>query len=1001
MKNFIPKHSKYLLLSLLLAGLYSCFQPATQHSHTRASDPWVFRSVLDEKARMITLALDSNLWVAYDAQYASLYRAWKGGVDLDGAVYTYRHGPQPTSLGNPYFQGKEQQAWKIRANGQMITPEVSYKGHRFEHGGVILSYDISHNGHKIHIEEHPEYIRTANGDHGFERNFHIEGVPEGSELILLSNLESVSMNGIQTDAHFETDQQSESIIPGEHVFSYEGKLVLGNGHSYFKVWLIDEPVQDAAVAMETEEIHPGLALIDQSDCRSCHNPNVKTIGPAYVEIAKKYPTNGQSVQSLARKVINGGSGVWGETMMTPHPQLDYKDVRSMISYILTLDGEPPYLGESGLPNSDITISDDPLSTPENQGLIASVYLFEEGPDAIPEFDPNDQAAASVIVPLVYATEDEHFRELKNAHHFYIRFSGFIDIPEDSKYDFRLSSDDGSRLMIDDKVVVDHDGLHGPDAKDGEVILSAGKHKFILDYIENSGGKAVLLEWLKRGNDEFTVVPPSAFTYDPDVFTELLPPEITEVASTPQGTPGDGYPVAGVHPSFDLETVRPDNFKPKVGGLDFLDERGDKLLVSTWDPEGSVYMLEGVQSGNPENVTVTRIAKGLAEPLGLKVVDGDIYVLQKQELTQLIDHDGDMIIDEYKTVSNEWKVSANFHEFAFGLAYQDDHFYFTLATAILPGGASANPQIPDRGKAVKVNRTTGELTFIAHGLRTPNGIGEGVKEQLFIADNQGDWLPASKIVHVKDGAWYGSRSVDFAGTANLTETLPVVWLPQDEIGNSPSQPAYLNVGPYKGQMIHGEVTHGGIKRVYVEEVEGQLQGCLFRFSQGIEAGVNRLIWGPDGSLYIGGVGNPGNWSHQGGNWYGLQRMTYNEKTAFEMLKVSAKPNGMEIEFTEALPEAMAKDPTSWNIQQWFYLPTANYGGPKMNEEQLNVNTIELSSDRKRVFLGLDGMKEGHVVYINIHAPFKSDSGQSLWSTEAWYTLNKIPASLGAGMISSVK
>ena len=74
---------------------------------------------------------------------------------------------------------------------------------------------------------------------------------------------------------------------------------------------------------------------------------------------------------------------------------------------------------------------------------------------------------------------------------------------------------------------------------------------------------------------------------------------------------------------------------------------------------------------------------------------------------------------------------------------------------------------------------------------------------------------------------------------------------------------------------------------------------------------------------------------------------------------------------------------------------------MNEEQLNLNTIELSADRKRVFLGLDGMKEGHVVYVNIKAPFKSDSGQSLWSTEAWYTLNKIPASLGAGMISSAK
>ena len=153
--------------------------------------------------------------------------------------------------------------------------------------------------------------------------------------------------------------------------------------------------------------------------------------------------------------------------------------------------------------------------------------------------------------------------------------------------------------------------------------------------------------------------------------------------------------------------------------------------------------------------------------------------------------------------------------------------------------------------------------------------------------------------MKKDAWFGSRSVDFEGTANLKEAKPVVWLPQDEIGNSPSTPVALNDGPYKGQMIHGEVTHGGVKRVFVEKINGEYQGCLFRFMQGIEGGVNRLIWGPDGALYMGCIGNPGNWQQTGKLWYGIQRAKYNNASTFEMLAVRAKTNGVEIEFTEPL------------------------------------------------------------------------------------------------------
>jgi len=192
------------------------------------------------------------------------------------------------------------------------------------------------------------------------------------------------------------------------------------------------------------------------------------------------------------------------------------------------------------------------------------------------------------------------------------------------------------------------------------------------------------------------------------------------------------------------------------------------------------------------------------------------------------------------------------------------------------------------------------------------------------------------------------------------------------------------------MIHGEVTHGGVKRVFVEKVNGEYQGCLFRFIQGIEAGVNRMVWGPDGALYIGGIGSTGNWLQNGKLWYGLQRVKYNEKSTFEMLAVRAKSNGVEIEFTEPLRPGEGWDKENYDIRTWWYKPTKAYGGPKMDHRNLNIRSVNISEDRKKVFLELDGMKDNHLVYIRLTNAPVSDLGHQLWSTEAWYNMNQIPA-----------
>ena len=457
---------------------------------------------------------------------------------------------------------------------------------------------------------------------------------------------------------------------------------------------------------------------------------------------------------------------------------------------------------------------------------------------------------------------------------------------------------------------------------------------------------------------------------------------TETETVP-AKPGFGSALKGSHPGLRVQTIRPDWFKPRVGGMDFLSD--GRLLVSTWDEVGAVYALDGVETGDASQIQIERIAEGLAEPLGLKVVDDEIFVLQKQELTQLVDHDGDGITDEYRTISNSWDATTDFHEFSYGLEYQDGFFYANLGLAQRLEETELN--VPDRGSAIKIAKD-GTFEKVMIGLRQPNGIGFGPENELFITENQGQWVPANKVIHVKEGQFHGSQHRRGDAYKDLEMTPPAVWLPQDEIGNSPSQPVLISEGTYNGQMLHGDVTHGGLKRVYLEKVNGSYQGAVFRFTQGLEAGINRVVWGPDKALYVGGVGMTSNWGWKG-TQYGLQRLEFTDEIVFEILKIQATPTGFAVTFTEPLAEGHGEKPDDYALQQWWYETTPRYGGDKMDLESFYPSEVTVSPDRKTVHLEIPGLNEEWVVYFLLNEKLRSPAGQSLWSGEAWYTLNSIP------------
>jgi cytochrome c len=80
----------------------------------------------------------------------------------------------------------------------------------------------------------------------------------------------------------------------------------------------------------------GIDVVAKSDCMTCHLINEKNIGPAWVDVANKYAGQDTAVAYLAKKIIDGGAGVWGEVPMAPHPAFTQADAEAVAKYVLLL-----------------------------------------------------------------------------------------------------------------------------------------------------------------------------------------------------------------------------------------------------------------------------------------------------------------------------------------------------------------------------------------------------------------------------------------------------------------------------------------------------------------------------------------------------------------------------------------------------------------------------------------------------------------------------------------
>lgn len=493
-----------------------------------------------------------------------------------------------------------------------------------------------------------------------------------------------------------------------------------------------------------------------------------------------------------------------------------------------------------------------------------------------------------------------------------------------------------------------------------------------------------------------LVPPSGTKYPHPVrFRKLVlegatPGNLSILAQpeldAPDASPGFGEKLAGLHPSLEAADLRDESLTLLVSGMAM---RGpEELVFTTWD--GDLYSLDlkAIPEAGPP--PFRKIARGLIEPMGLAVHEGRIFVMEKNEASELIDGDGDGCFETYRCLSHDWPCTMDYHEFLFGAVVRDDRLYFATSVGMATRELR-NYQAPLRGSVYRAHLDTGETELVAGGLRTPDGMGSGPGGSLLVTDNQGEWLPANKLVVVKQGDFYNFRSIPpWHPLDRPEETPPAVWLPQGEIAASPTQPVLLpdSWGPYAGQVIFGDATFGGLQRAVVEEVEGVAQGAAFPFSQGFRHLFHRFAFTPDGTLYAGGIarGSDREFIHRVS---GLSRIRYTGAEVFELLGARIRSNGLEIEFTLPLEENSGWNPGAYHVTQWGYQATQTYGGQKVRHRVAEVRSASVSSDRRRVFLELPGLVEGEVVHVRISPAVSGEGGKRLWAGELWYTLNRLP------------
>jgi glucose/arabinose dehydrogenase len=436
------------------------------------------------------------------------------------------------------------------------------------------------------------------------------------------------------------------------------------------------------------------------------------------------------------------------------------------------------------------------------------------------------------------------------------------------------------------------------------------------------------------------------------------------------TPGRLAPQAKAPYVVDTLTLPDDNpwhswMRPS--GLDFFPD--GRCAVCTLN--GDVWIVSGIDA-DLQHVTWKRFATGLYEPLGLKIVDGQLYVLGRDQITRLTDLDGDGEADFYENFNNDVPTWPAYNAFHFDLQTDSKENFWYLTS-----GLGEPHDVPMQASVIKVSKYGDKAEVVATGLRAANGAGMGPNDEFVCSDNQGNWTPVCRINLVKPGGFYGFNSFppSKAELANEHKTYdaPLCWIPY-EYDNSTGGQVFVTSnkwGPLQGKMLSTSYGKSRLFEVVWEECEGIIQGATIPLPMTFDSGIMRARFSPaDGQLYVCGLKG---WQSSAGRDGCLQRVRYTGNQVCLPTEVHVQKEGIAITFACALDPKTANDEQSFGIEQYNYRWSSKYGSSKykvsdpnhVGADEVEVQSAKLMPDGKSVFLEISRLKPVMQMAIQIH------------------------------------
>ncbi|MCL6259577.1 c-type cytochrome [Aquiflexum sp. TKW24L] len=433
----------------------------------------------------------------------------------------------------------------------------------------------------------------------------------------------------------------------------------------------------------------------------------------------------------------------------------------------------------------------------------------------------------------------------------------------------------------------------------------------------------------------------------------------------QGEQEGPFQVDIMNPPFD--SLWKNQFR--LSGLDFFKDSNKGVICST---DGDVWLVEGFTK-NSGKLTWQRIASGMFQPLGIKVINEEIFITCRDQIVRLHDFNGDRETDFYESFNNDHMVTDHFHEFAMGLqADKVGNLYYAKSAR-----HAREALVPQHGTLIKVSADGLRTEIIATGFRAANGVCLNPDGSFIVTDQEGHWNPMNRINWVKKGGFYGNM-FGFNPPADSTENgmeLPLVWVDRER-DQSPSELLWVNSkkwGALNGKLLNFSYGYGKVFVVPYETLGEQVQGGIYelpipRFSTGVMRG--RFNPG-DEQLYLCGLSAWGSTQPQLGGLYRIRKV---DQPLVIPVGIKATTKGIELSFTDELDIRSVADTAHYTVKTWDLLRSRKYGSKHYNEQTLSVTKAELGKDKKSIKLIIPKIKPTWGMEIQYR--IKDDDGKDL-------------------------